>query len=59
MISPFLAFISIFIFIISSQALFIDIKICAAVVLCLYFDFVDNASALNAFVLCSFDSVVV
>ena len=38
---------------------FIDIKICAAVVLCLYFDFVDNASALNAFVLCSFGSVEV
>ena len=31
---------------------FIDIKVCVAVVLCLYFDFVDNASVLNAFVIC-------
>ena len=38
---------------------FIDIKVCVAVVLCLYFKFVDNASALNAFVLCSFGSVEV
>ena len=38
---------------------FIDIKVFVAVVLCLYFDFVDNASALNAFVLCFVDSVEV
>ena len=36
---------------------FIDIRVCIAAILCLYFDFVDNASALNVFVLCSFDSV--
>ena len=38
---------------------FVDIKVCVRVVLCLYFDFVDNASALDALVLCAFDIVEV
>ena len=36
---------------------FVDIKVCVRVVLCLYFDFADNASAPSALVLSSFDSV--